>query len=259
MAVRKVTSAQRRRLQYLRLRGLKTAGAYERRLILLRRSEVRRVLSLCEDAGSADEVVTIIQGQLSEEAYLPGWFEGLYVDCGTPRGRAAAADLSRAKAAPDDDVWIGALRRYAKNRAAENVTIVSGTLKRSLVRLVREVMEEEAALGIEKLTRYIYREYKDTLERWQCRRIAQTEAMIGMAEASEEAARSLDVGYLKQWCISGLGNTRDSHLVMDGVTVDMDEPFQLEGGLLMYPHDTSMGADASEIINCACDIYRIPK
>ena len=28
---------------------------------------------------------------------------------------------------------------------------------------------------------------------------------------------------------------------------------------MMYPHDTSMGADAGEIINCACDVIRRPK
>ena len=46
---------------------------------------------------------------------------------------------------------------------------------------------------------------------------------------------------------------------MDGVTVDEDEPFVLEGGMMMYPHDPSMGADAGEIINCACDCIRRPK
>lgn len=258
MAVRKkVTAGQRRQLDLLRRKGLKTAGAYEDRLVTLRRKEVRRVLSLCDEAGSTDEVVSIIQGNLSED-YLQKWFEGLYVDCGVPKARATVASLAKGKAA-GEDAWMTALNGYARTRAAQNVRVVSGTLKMWLVRLVRDIMEDDPALGIEKLTKQVYRQYKDFLEQWQCRRIAQTEAMIGMAEASEEAARTLDVGYLKEWCISGLGNTRDSHLVMDGVTVDKDEPFQLEGGLMMFPHDTSMGADASEIINCACDIYRIPK
>lgn len=258
MAVRKkVTAGQRRELDTLRKRGLETAGVYERRLIRLRRGEVKRVLDLCDDAGSEEEVVAIIQGNLSED-YLEKWFMDMYTAAGVPKARATVAALAKGKAA-GEDAWMAELGRFARVRAAENVRVVSGTLKMWLVRLVRDIMEEDPALGIEKLTKQVYRQYKDFLERWQCRRIAQTEAMIGMAEASEEAARTLDVGYLKEWCISGLGNTRDSHLVMDGVTVDMDEPFQLEGGLMMYPHDTSMGADASEIINCACDIYRIPK
>ena len=119
-------------------------------------------------------------------------------------------------------------------------------------------MAEELTGGIEALTRKLYRGYLATLEKWQCRRIAQTESMIGMAEAGDLAARTLDVRFTKQWCISGLGNTRASHELMDGVVVDENEPFSLPGGLLMYPHDTSLGADAGEIINCACCCVRRP-
>ncbi len=99
MAVRKkVTAGQRRQLDLLRRKGLKTAGAYEDRLVTLRRKEVRRVLSLCDEAGSTEEVVSIIQGNLSEE-YLQKWFEGLYVDCGVPKARATVAALAKGKAA----------------------------------------------------------------------------------------------------------------------------------------------------------------
>lgn len=83
--------------------------------------------------------------------------------------------------------------------------------------------------------------------------------MIGTAQAGHLAAKSLDIRYTKQWCTSGLSNVRDSHAAVDGVTVDENEPFKLPGGLLMYPHDTSLGADASEIINCACDVIRRAK
>jgi hypothetical protein len=84
--------------------------------------------------------------------------------------------------------------------------------------------------------------------------------MIGMADASALAASTLDIEFVKQWAISGLGNTRETHEAMDGIIVGADEPFTLpEGDLMMYPHDGSMGASAGEIINCACDCIRIPK
>jgi hypothetical protein len=119
-------------------------------------------------------------------------------------------------------------------------------------------MESNTQMPIEKLAREIFKGYKD-IELWQARRIAQTETMIGLADAGEIAARSLDVRYDKQWVISGLGNTRETHEAMDGVVVDMDEPFQLPDCQMMYPHDGSLGAPAGEIINCACDILHIPK
>ena len=127
------------------------------------------------------------------------------------------------------------------------------------MKLVRQILSEDLGIGIEKATKELYKRYLATIEKWQCRRIAQTEAMIGAAEAADEAAQTLSIHYTKQWVISGLGNTRASHELMDGVIVDEDEPFVLPGGMMMYPHDTSMGADAGEIINCACDCLRIPK
>jgi hypothetical protein len=166
--------------------------------------------------------------------------------------------MSLGKAAPDEGYWEQELMGYAQNRAGQEIVLVQGTLKEQLVGITRKAMESNTQMPIEKLAREIYKGYKG-IELWQARRIAQTETMIGLADAGEIAARSLDVRYDKQWVISGLGNTRETHEAMDGVVVDMDEPFQLPDCQMMYPHDGSLGAPAGEIINCACDILHIPK
>ena len=255
----KITAAERRHMDYLRRKGLQVASVYETRLAKARRKELRRVLNQALDYSDPIQIVPLLENGLDETGYLPGWWEGLWIGAGLPRAKSAARDLREAKAAEEEDMWLGMLRRYAQERAANEVRVVTGTWKDSLVGLVRKLMEQDLGLGIEKLTKRIYDRYVGDLEKWQVRRIAQTEAMIGMADASEAAARTLSIKYTKQWVISGLGNTRPSHEAMDGVIVDQDEPFRLEGGLMMYPHDTSLGADAGEIINCACDILRIPK
>ncbi|MBQ3812880.1 MAG: hypothetical protein II841_04870 [Bacteroidales bacterium] len=256
---RKISSAERRHQDYLRRNGLKVSSIYEKRLAKERRGELRRVLELCREDGSVNNVPGILEGSLDESGYLLGWWQGLWTGAGVPMAKATAQDLREAKAAAEADVWLAAIRRYATARAGSNIVIVSGTWKASLVNLARAMMAEDLTAGIEKLTKKIYEGYLATLEKWQCRRIAQTEAMIGMADAADVAAKTLDVGFTKQWCISGLGNTRASHELEDGVEVDENEPFSLPGGFLMYPHDTSMGADASEIINCACACIRRPK
>lgn len=256
---KRISAPERRHLDYLRRKGLQVASVYETRLAKARRKELRRVLGLALDYSDPIQIVPLLENGLDETGYLPGWWEGLYIGAGLPRAKSAAKDLRQAKAAEEEDMWLGTLRRYAQTRAANEIRVVSGTWKDSLIKIVRGILAEDLGLGVEKVTKEIYRRYLATLERWQCRRIAQTEAMIGMAEASEAAARTLSVQYTKQWVISGLGNTRPSHEAMDGVIVDQDEPFRLEGGLMMYPHDTSLGADAGEIINCACDILRNPK
>ena len=242
-------------MDYLRRAGLKIGRAYETRLLKARRKEVRRLLDMCRDYSDATRWASVIEDNLSE-GYLFDWFSGLYVDAGMPRAKSQARDLSRGKAEPSEDYWLHELGRYAEQRAAEEITLVSGTFKEQLVGVVRSSMNKFPEVGIEKLATEIFHAYQG-IELWQARRISQTETMIGMAQAGDIAARSLDIGFRKQWATSGLGNTRDSHAAMDGIIVEQDEPFQLKGGLMMYPHDGSMGADAGEIINCACDVIRL--
>ena len=254
-----ITPAERRHQDYLRRRTLRVASVYQTRLEKDRRAELRRVLAMAADYTDPVALVPLIEGQIDETPYLGKWWQGLVVDVGLPTARSTARDLRAAKAALEDDVWLGALHRFATARAGAEIRVVTGTWKDTLVRLVRTYLAEEVSIGIEKLADRVYKGYLATLEKWQCRRIAQTEAMIGMAEAANDAAQTLSIPFTKEWCISGLGNTRASHELMDGVTVDQDEPFALPGGMMMYPHDTSLGADAGEIINCACCCIRRPK
>ena len=256
---KRITAAERRHRDYLRRRTLRVASVYETRLAKDRRAELRRVLALAKDYSDPLAIIPLLQGQLDETGYLGKWWQGLVVDVGLPMAKTTARDLRAMKAAGEEDIWLTGLRNYATQRAGAEIVVVSGTWRDTLVRLVRGILAEDLGLGVEKVTKELYRRYLATIEKWQCRRIAQTEAMIGMAEAADEAAKTLSIHYTKQWAISGLGNTRPSHELMDGVTVDEDEPFVLPGGMMMYPHDTSLGADAGEIINCACDCIRRPK
>lgn len=244
-------------MDYLRRKGLKVGHAYEARLIKARRKEVSRILNMCKDYGPG-MWESVIENNLSED-YLHEWYRGLYLDAGLPRCKSTARDLSLGKATPEEDYWLGELTRYAEDRAGSEIVLVQNTLKDSLVNIVRTSMQAFPEVGVEKLAQVIAKGYKG-IELWQARRIAQTETMIGMADAGALAASTLDVEFVKQWAVSGLGNTRETHEAMDGIIVGADEPFILpEGDMMMYPHDGSMGASAGEIINCACDCIRIPK
>lgn len=259
MAIKKrISPAERRHQDYLRRNGLKVGRVYESRLLKLRKKEVNRLLSLCKEHGGIDQWAGVIDTYL-DESYLWDWYKGLYVDAGLPKARSTARDMSRGKAAPDDGYWEDEIARYAQGQAGEKIVLVQGTLKEELVGIVRNQMALDVQMPIEKLARQIFADYSK-IALWQARRIAQTETMISLAGAGDIAARSLDVKFSKQWATSGLGNTRDSHLAMDGTIVyDADEPFILPSGeLMMYPHDSSLGASAGEIINCACDVIRRP-
>jgi hypothetical protein len=257
MRKRRISSAERRHQDYLRKKGLAVGRIYEGKLLKARKAEVKRVLNLCREWNDPDSIETVINGQLDESGYYFDWQKGLFLNAGLPRAKSIVRDLSRAKAEDVPGLWESELTRYAERRAGENIVSVTGSLKKELVDITRGLMAEDT-YGVEKLTQMIFEEY-NTIAEWMVRRIAQTETMIGLAEAGDVAARSLDIGFTKTWAVSGLGNTRDSHLAMDGIEVDADDPFRLEDCLMMYPHDSSFGAPAGEIINCACDCIRRPK
>lgn len=257
MRKRRISSAERRHQDYLRKKGLAVGRIYEGKLLKARKAEVKRVLNICREWDDPDNIESVINGQLDESGYYFDWQKGLFLNAGLPRAKSIVRDLSRAKAEDVPGLWESELTRYAEQRAGENIVSVTGSLKDKLVDITRGLMAEDT-YGVEKLTQMIFKEYNAIAE-WMVRRIAQTETMIGLAEAGDVAARSLDIGFTKTWAVSGLGNTRDSHLAMDGIEVDADDPFRLEDCLMMYPHDSSFGAPAGEIINCACDVIRRPK
>ena len=257
---KKISKAERRHQDALRLSSMKVSGVYQSRLEKLRRRELRRVLALCKDLSDPGQIAGTIELELSEGAYLPDWWSGLWITAGVPVAKDTAATLAQAKAAAEESIWTATLRHYALQRAGREIMTVTHTWKDALIELLADILlEDPGNQGVEQVTKALYERYTGQLERWMCRRIAQTETMIGAADAAEISARQLDVRFVKQWCISGLGNTRETHLLMDGVTVDQDEYFELVDCLMRYPHDTKLNPPASQIVNCACTCIRRPK
>ena len=224
---KRIDPAQRRHQDYLRRKSLKAARYYDGRLCSLRSRNVKGVLSECRDYPP-DQWEDVISLRLSEP-YLGEWYGQLYLATGLPQIKSTVQIVS-----------------------------VTGTLRKTLVSILRRELEENEGMGVEGLTQRIFRSYRKQQE-WEVRRIVQTEALISAGRAGDIASRSLEIPFVKQWCVSGLANTRDTHLAADGLLADADEPFTVGNSLLMYPHDTSMGADASEIVNCACSCIRRPK
>ena len=255
---KKISSKQRAHQDYLRKKGLAAGKIYAARLVVLRRNEVSRLLKLCMNYDDVTRWSGIIANNLNESTYLYDWTTGLYLAAGLPNAKSVTRDLSKGKADAPSGIWEQTLRSFASNRCGQNIVSVSGTLRDDLQKILSDALEEDVNISVESLVKRVKKDFAP-LNLWQARRIAQTETMIGLAESADIAAQSTEVQFIKEWCISGVGNTRPTHLDMDGVTVDQNEVFELEDCRVMYPHDTSMNAPAGEIINCACSCIRIPK
>lgn len=67
---------------------------------------------------------------------------------------------------------------------------------------------------------------------------------------SYDRAKDMGIKVKKQWLATLDMRTRHWHVELDGVSVDVDEPFENEYGTIMFPGDPE--ADPSNIYNCRC-------
>lgn len=71
----------------------------------------------------------------------------------------------------------------------------------------------------------------------------------------DELQEALEEGFrYKTWLTIMDGRERASHAEVNELTIPIDEPFELQGGYMMSPHDSSLGVSDDECINCRCSL-----
>ena len=202
-------------------------------------------------ANAAGLVVDIVQGQ--REA-----LQGLIAD------RLLEGSNPRAVARQIRDV-VGL--SPSQVRTVENVRADLGALSanyftrtlrdRRFDGIVRRAIDNDRPLSQTDIDRITAR-YAERALKHRSEVIARTESLNalragraeGVQQAIEQGAAS---GVRKRWSTSGDERVREDHVAMDGVTADLDEPFELpDGSLMMEPGDTSLGAAADQVIQCRC-------
>jgi hypothetical protein len=127
--------------------------------------------------------------------------------------------------------------------------------------IVRKAMDSNTPLDQTTVDKLIVR-YKSSLLQLRGETIARTETIQSLNRSQHEAlTQAVHMGAVKQkdikreWDTAGDDRVRDTHAEMEGQTVGLDEPFTTPDGYsLMFPGDTSLGADAAETINCRCRV-----
>ena len=70
--------------------------------------------------------------------------------------------------------------------------------------------------------------------------------------------KAMDKGFTKKkWKTELDIKVRHTHRPMEGKIIDINIPFVVGESLMMFPKDTTYGADAEEIVNCRCTIEYI--
>lgn len=128
---------------------------------------------------------------------------------------------------------------------------------------VRKAMNGEIALSQAQINRLATR-YSERLLISRANTIGQTEVMEALnsarMEAGYQAAEQAGVDpdkAEKVWIATADNRVREQHLHMNNaVVLGMDTPFTLPDGTQMqYPMDSSLGAGASQTINCRCTYF----
>lgn len=126
---------------------------------------------------------------------------------------------------------------------------------------VQKAIDDGKPLDKPTIDRLVSR-YKDNALKYRGETIARTEALQSLNQAEYEATKqAVDAGNMpasavtREWDSAGDNRVRPSHQAMDGQKVGLNEPFVTpDGEKLMHPGDTSLGADASEVVNCRCRV-----
>lgn len=132
--------------------------------------------------------------------------------------------------------------------------------------IVRDAIAAGKPLSAETVDKLVNR-YEDNALRHRGEMIGRTEALAAIQTSRHEAVRQaveqsdIPLSAVKKiWDTAGDSRVRHSHKELDGVAVGIDEPFvTVNGHRLLYPHDTSLNAPASELVMCRCRVrYKIP-
>ena len=252
----RITNQQRQQAKYLRLQSLRIGRTYAPKLASARRKEMERVLSLA-DRYSPEDWPVILPKKLNEK-YLKSWYSQMFIGVGMPVARTTVNNFLSRKS--DTDMWHEALNGWISKNAGRKVKIISKGFKDWFTGALKEAIKDQT-MGIEQLTQELSGNIMNVYEgvqEWEIRRIVQTESLTALSVAQDESIKALGIPYTKTWVISG-NNTRPAHAEMDGVTIDEDEAFIVDGEEMMYPRDDSMGASAGNIVNCACTVFMSPK
>lgn len=135
------------------------------------------------------------------------------------------------------------------------VSTIAATYFEGVTDVIRQAGDD--GLGQEVTARRIREVVGVGYQQWKAARVARTEAHTAASMGMEEAVRSTDLDFDREWLAAEDSRTRPSHADADGQLVSGDQPFIVGGSSLMYPGDPA--GPAREIINCRCVLAYHPR
>lgn len=158
-----------------------------------------------------------------------------------------------------EDIWNEKFALLGNTVAAQRVTLVSGTAKKTLINIIAGFMADESfmVLGVVEQGRML----RNAFNRYslnQATRLVRTEATAAANFGTLQSAETLfpKSQMKKEWIASFDDRTRDAHVEADGTIVNYNDSFLVGGDFMQFPGDPA--GSAANVVNCRCSIAPFP-
>ena len=216
---------------------------------------------------------TIINDVIVDNTGVEKSYEQLYKTVGLEFAQFERQQALKSKPAnmqiKENDFWestfLSSIEAYiSTGLVGSNIRAVGDTSKEHLQKLLNELMLEVQEMGLSSSAaqtmlrdRLTSRWHRDM--RFRTERIVRTELTRASNWGSVEGIKSTGIPMYKFWVATISTQTRKAHDLANGQKRDLNEPFEVDGELLMFPGDISLGATAKNIVNCRCTVTYQPK
>ena len=155
-------------------------------------------------------------------------------------------------------VWLAKLMEYVDTDCGELIQETTRALFAGIQGNAQKAIKLAAqeGWGAERTAKEIIK-LQGRMDKFRAMRIARTEVMRASNEGAMEGVADFDIQLKKVWIATSDGRERDTHAAMDGVSVDMNDMFEVDGEQMKYPGDPN--ASAENTINCRCAVAFEPK
>lgn len=232
---------------------------YEKKAYRIVKKYVRKIVSKIpiDNATALTARPTVFLNfdrKLVEQMFLE-----IYTKIGKMEGQRITQDLKREK--NFFDLFDAEFLTWFTQNIAKNIVSVSDTLMDEIAKVMEQAYSDNVTV-VEAQNRIFKLVNSPNFYKWQALRIARTESTTASNYATFIAGRSSNLVLQKEWVTNLDSRTRNvedefDHWHMNGVVVDYEQPFNVNGDFVMYPGDP-IGASGN-IINCRCSLNLVPK
>lgn len=212
----------------------------------------RQAAAVYHDSPHVDSVLSVLEDRVI--APLRETISTLFIVVEKAFGRSALSSI-RSKAVGDIEDWDPAsspeLIEWNKKRLAAHVTDIAKSTRSSISRIILQGVEE--GWSTERIAKRISDSFAFSYQRAET--IAQTEVTAAAAAGKRYSIKANVSNYAKltkTWSAVSDRRTRPSHNTASGQEQKFNIPYNVGGSRLMFPGDTSLGANAREIVRCRC-------